>query len=549
MSEDLQFGHHPDADQIGAFVEHALPAHEQEQMLSHLAVCTECRAVVALSLPSVEEPAIVVSADERRPWWLGWTLAWPAATAFAALAIVAVYLYRAPVSSAPPQIAGNNPSVSQNPIGQLEAPTATVPARDAQAQTTANNRAAAAAEKERLPEQKPYATFSAENFEALPMRGRNADSVSEFSQPSAGIAAENQKKSAGRDAASSANVISGGGKGFGAGAVANPSGAVINGLQRAAPARRAELAVPAAPPKTMAAAMASPAPSNETVMVTASAPVLETESAEVAATLDESQFAQLKRALPSHLPVLSMAGQARRIVAIDAHNGVFLSKDDGKHWKAVRAQWAGRAVRAEVVEFPAKISVAFKKEKSAALGGMYADKTVSQEKVSGALNAPSQTETNPTGTNPTGSSVSGKVMDGTGAVIAGASVAVTDAATHTARSVRTDSNGGYLVDRLTPGTYQVEAQARGFETQELAAVAVAAGRPAVANLKLNVGAATQTVTVETGASGVSVDAKTKAKSESSKEPAALFEITTENGERWTSIDGAAWTRMDSTPQK
>jgi hypothetical protein len=57
MSENLQFEFHPDGDQISAFVEHALPGHEREQMLEHLAVCAECRAIVALSLPELEAPA------------------------------------------------------------------------------------------------------------------------------------------------------------------------------------------------------------------------------------------------------------------------------------------------------------------------------------------------------------------------------------------------------------------------------------------------------------------------------------------------------------
>ena len=53
MNVRAQFEYHPDADQIGAFVEQALPEHEREQMLDHLAVCAECRAIVALSLPEV----------------------------------------------------------------------------------------------------------------------------------------------------------------------------------------------------------------------------------------------------------------------------------------------------------------------------------------------------------------------------------------------------------------------------------------------------------------------------------------------------------------
>ena len=51
MSDLTQFGQHPDADQLTAFVEHALPPHEREQTLAHLATCEHCRAVVALSLP------------------------------------------------------------------------------------------------------------------------------------------------------------------------------------------------------------------------------------------------------------------------------------------------------------------------------------------------------------------------------------------------------------------------------------------------------------------------------------------------------------------
>src|ERR1700733_15174615 len=98
MSEPLQTGFHPDADQICAFVEHALPVHEREQMLDHLAVCTECRAVVALSMPPVEEPVQAPAASRLKPWWLGWRLAWPAGVAVAALAFSVFYIHQALVA-------------------------------------------------------------------------------------------------------------------------------------------------------------------------------------------------------------------------------------------------------------------------------------------------------------------------------------------------------------------------------------------------------------------------------------------------------------------
>ena len=58
MSELFQAGQHPDADQLNAFVEHTLPAHEQQQTLAHLALCPHCRQIVALSLPPGDESPI-----------------------------------------------------------------------------------------------------------------------------------------------------------------------------------------------------------------------------------------------------------------------------------------------------------------------------------------------------------------------------------------------------------------------------------------------------------------------------------------------------------
>src|SRR5579863_4951436 len=125
MNEPMQYGiagsgegRHPDADQIAAFLERALPAHERETMLAHLAVCPECRTTVALSLPP-EETAAPLTTARSRPWFAGWGLAWPAGAALA-LAL-AVYVRReavlpqarpAPVEVArapePPAIAGDS---------------------------------------------------------------------------------------------------------------------------------------------------------------------------------------------------------------------------------------------------------------------------------------------------------------------------------------------------------------------------------------------------------------------------------------------------------
>src|ERR1700730_16603279 len=90
MSELLQSGRHPDADQLSAFIEHALPAHEQEETLAHLAICPHCRSIVALSMPPAEELPLPTPA--RRPWLSGWMMVWPAGAALAALVLAGIYL-------------------------------------------------------------------------------------------------------------------------------------------------------------------------------------------------------------------------------------------------------------------------------------------------------------------------------------------------------------------------------------------------------------------------------------------------------------------------
>jgi len=100
MNDILQPGHHPDADQLSAFAEHALPPHEQQQMFAHLAVCLDCRALVYLvqqANPIEAHQSHVAAA--RRPWssgWLsGWGLAIPA-TAIACLILLTLYIHKTP---------------------------------------------------------------------------------------------------------------------------------------------------------------------------------------------------------------------------------------------------------------------------------------------------------------------------------------------------------------------------------------------------------------------------------------------------------------------
>jgi hypothetical protein len=92
MSELLQAGQHPDADQLNAFVEHTLPAHEQQETLAHLAVCPACRQIVALALPAVDPTPTLEPEPVRHRWFPLWHPAWAGIPAVAALILVVLFV-------------------------------------------------------------------------------------------------------------------------------------------------------------------------------------------------------------------------------------------------------------------------------------------------------------------------------------------------------------------------------------------------------------------------------------------------------------------------
>lgn len=95
--------------------------------------------------------------------------------------------------------------------------------------------------------------------------------------------------------------------------------------------------------------------------------------------------------------------------------------------------------------------------------------------------------------NATGS-ITGAVMDPNGAVIANATVNVTNKATGAARRLVTSGEGHYLADNLLPGEYEIKVEATGFATQ-VQALTVQVGVTATSNFTLTVGVASQTIEV------------------------------------------------------
>jgi hypothetical protein len=152
--------------------------------------------------------------------------------------------------------------------------------------------------------------------------------------------------------------------------------------------------------------------------------------------------------------------------------------------------------------------------------------------------------------NPDGANLTGTVTDPSGAVVPGAAVTITDPQTHLSRTITTDANGRYVASGLHPGSYDLDATARGFKRSHLSEFPVTASKENLANITLLIGAATQTVTVES--SEASIELKRVPEREAVRAPSAvpkekaktvsapLFEIVTDKGVHWTSADGFTW---------
>jgi Carboxypeptidase regulatory-like domain len=480
MSELSQSGRHPDADQLSAFIEHALPEHEYQLALAHLADCPECRTIVSLSLPSVDESPVLQARAARRSlfsgWkFSGWNLAWPAgaAAAFAGLAIFFV-------------VHIHNTATARGSGGTA-------------AQMAESNAPAPPAAAERSPISTPMAPPEPES-EQLP---RNAHTAN-------GTQSKDAHSLQGRNGLSQLRPVpSNGSAGTGAAQTQGPLAQTADQLQKPSPASNMFTA--------SRPASEAPAPS---AIVGGIGQTLEVRNG---ATPPAVLSPIIQHPLPSHLPALSMVSSAQRILAIDTRNTLFFSDDAGNHWKTIPSPWQGRAVKVELASsaIPSGQSSVTSKLHPASSFGV----------VGGLLRSSARA---------TSSKLTGTVKDTSGAVIPGASVVVSNSTTMAGGPVKTDSAGRYVVNDLSPGSYQVEVQAPGFEKQQIA-VTLTASQQNLADFTLRVGQLAQTVSVGAPASASSpVALKKTAQPPPAREPLTRFEITTDTGERWTSSDGQTW---------
>ena len=93
------------------------------------------------------------------------------------------------------------------------------------------------------------------------------------------------------------------------------------------------------------------------------------------------------------------------------------------------------------------------------------------------------------------SSLTGVVTDPSGAVIANVDVVVENSSTAVKRSAKSDGNGNYSFPQLAPGTYNITATGPGFSTASIPDVRVLVNSPVTVNIRMELGAISQTVEV------------------------------------------------------
>ena len=91
--------------------------------------------------------------------------------------------------------------------------------------------------------------------------------------------------------------------------------------------------------------------------------------------------------------------------------------------------------------------------------------------------------------------ISGTITDPNGAVVPGATITITNAATNQSFTTTSNSDGNYSTASLSPGTYSVAVNSPGFKQHLAQSVVVGVNVPAFVNASLEVGNVSETVTV------------------------------------------------------
>lgn len=133
---------HPDANLLSAFAENTLSTSERTQLMDHLAACADCRNVLALALPEIEETVLPKTLRPAARFAFHWASArWLTLAATAAVLVAVVVVYRVQPAS--------DSNVALMKKQATAAPQAVATRQAEAAQPAAKTSAPAVAEKER----------------------------------------------------------------------------------------------------------------------------------------------------------------------------------------------------------------------------------------------------------------------------------------------------------------------------------------------------------------------------------------------------------------
>src|SRR6185295_6193080 len=98
--------------------------------------------------------------------------------------------------------------------------------------------------------------------------------------------------------------------------------------------------------------------------------------------------------------------------------------------------------------------------------------------------------------------LTGTVSDPAGAVVAGATVKITNTATGTVRETTTTEEGNYRIDAVDPGTYNAQVTTSGFKTVTRDNISIAAGQASTSDFQLEICAPGESINVAAGDTAV-----------------------------------------------
>ena len=103
------------------------------------------------------------------------------------------------------------------------------------------------------------------------------------------------------------------------------------------------------------------------------------------------------------------------------------------------------------------------------------------------------------------STIRGTITDPQGRVVSNANVTLTNTGTNATRTTKSTDAGVYVFDLITPGTYRVDVEAKGFKKHAVDKVEALIGKPTEASIQLEVGTTAEVVEVTSSSQEVLVN--------------------------------------------